>query len=92
MIKKVYKCRVCGSRVEVLSQGSGGLSCCGAPLSFLGESGGPAFPEEPVPLIDLVEVMDKGKCRWQWSESGKRTQASERLQVWEGDSGGISAF
>ena len=90
MPRKVYKCRRCGSRVEVLQEG-GGLSCCGVPLNFWGESRGTASPEEPVPLIDLVEVQDKGKSRWQLFDSGKRHQASERLQVWEGDSGGFSA-
>lgn len=83
MTRKVYKCRVCGSLVAVLSQGGGSLSCCGAPLHLLGESGGPDFQKEPVPLLDLVEVMDKGKSCWQFFQPGETPAA-----VWM-EGGGI---
>jgi desulfoferrodoxin-like iron-binding protein len=92
MTRKVYKCQICGSRVAVLHQGGGSLSCCGAPLDFLGKSGEPAGQTEPQSLLDLVKVTDRGKSFWQLSKSEKWSLASERLQAWEGDSGGISAW
>lgn len=78
MIRKIYQCQVCGSLVEVLSQGAGGFSCCGAPLTFWGESRLDACRQKPTPLLDLVEVRANGKSCWQFLQPGKATQASAR--------------
>ncbi|MCX5893035.1 MAG: desulfoferrodoxin FeS4 iron-binding domain-containing protein [Deltaproteobacteria bacterium] len=76
MTKKIYRCRVCGSKFEVLSQGGGGLSCCGAPLNLWRESGGPDFQDKSEALIDLVEVMDNGKSCWQFFQPGESPMAA----------------
>jgi desulfoferrodoxin-like iron-binding protein len=75
MLRKIYQCRVCGSLVEVLSQGAGGFSCCGAPLTFFGESRSEAYREKQAPL-DLVEVRAKGKSCWQFLQPGEAPPAS----------------
>jgi len=78
MIRKIYQCQVCGSLVEVLSQAAGGFSCCGAPLTFLGESGTPFSREKPALLLDLVEVRANGKSCWQFFQPGEAPMASAR--------------
>jgi desulfoferrodoxin-like iron-binding protein len=78
MIRKIYQCRVCGSRIEVLSQGAGGFSCCGAPLTFFGASRLDAHREKQAPLLDLVEVRAKGKSCWQFLQPGEAPLASAR--------------
>ncbi len=78
MIRKIYQCQVCGSLVEVLSQGAGGFSCCGAPLTFFGESRVDAYREKPTPLLDLVEVRANGKSCWQFFQPGEAPMASAR--------------
>jgi desulfoferrodoxin-like iron-binding protein len=75
MIRKIYQCQVCGSMIEVLSQRAGGFSCCGAPLTFLGESRLNAHREKQVPPIDLIEVMVDGNSCWQF------------LSAWRGPDG-----
>ena len=76
MIRKIYQCQVCGSMIEVLSQGGSGLRCCGVPLTFLGESGAPFYREKPAPLLDLVEVRANGKSCWQFLQPGEAALAS----------------
>jgi desulfoferrodoxin-like iron-binding protein len=76
MIGKIYQCQVCGSRVEVLSQGAGGFSCCGAPLTFLADRGAPFCQEKLPPPLDLVEVRANGKSCWQFLQSGEAPMAS----------------
>ena len=76
MIRKIYQCQVCGSRVKVLSRGGDGLSCCGAPLTFSGESRLEVYREKPVPLLDLVEVRANGKSCWQFLQPGEAPMAS----------------
>ena len=76
MIRKIYQCRVCGSLVAVLSQGGGGLRCCGVPLTFLGESGASCCREKPALLLDLVEVRANGKSCWQFLQPGEAPMAS----------------
>jgi superoxide reductase len=71
MLRKIYQCQVCGSLVEVLSQGAGGFSCCGAPLTLLGR-------EKPTPPIDLIEVRANGKSCWQFLQPGEAPLASAR--------------
>jgi hypothetical protein len=60
--------------VEVLKQRGGGLSCCGAPLTFSGES----RRQQPAALIDLIEVVVNGKSHWQFPPAGEGTQAAAR--------------
>lgn len=78
MIRKVYKCRFCGGMVETWNQTGGGLSCCGAPLTFFGESGPQILREEPAPLIDLIAVVVNGKSHWQFPPPGEAVLASAR--------------
>ena len=76
MIRKIYQCRVCGSRVEVLSQGGGGLRCCGVPLTFFGESRLETYREKQAPPIDLIEVRVNGNSCWQFLQPGEPALAS----------------
>ena len=78
MIREIYQCQVCGSRVEVLSQGGSSLRCCGAPLTFLGASGAPFYREKQAPPIDLIEVMVNGNSCWQFLQLGEAPMASAR--------------
>ena len=78
MVRKIYQCRVCGSLVEVLSQGAGGFSCCGAPLTFFGASRLNAYREKQAPPIDLIEVMVNGNSCWQFLQPGEAPMASAR--------------
>jgi desulfoferrodoxin-like iron-binding protein len=78
MLRKIYQCQVCGSMVEVMSQGAGGFSCCGAPLTFFGESRPDDHREKPTPLLDLVEVRANGKSWWQFFQPGEVPMASAR--------------
>ncbi len=76
MNRKVYKCQVCGGMVEVWNQVGGGLSCCGAPLTFFGERRPKALRRHQAPLIDLTEVVVNGKSRWQCLPRGGGPRAS----------------
>jgi desulfoferrodoxin-like iron-binding protein len=78
MNRKVYKCQFYGGMVEILNPTGGGLSCCGAPLTFTGESCRPATREAPAPLIDLIEVVANGKSFWQFPAAGEAAQATAR--------------
>jgi len=76
MIRKIYQCQVCGSLVEVLSQGAGGFSCCGAPLTFFEASRLDAHREKQAPPIDLIEVMVNGNSCWQFLQPREAPLAS----------------
>ncbi len=76
MTRKIYHCRVCGSMVEVLGHGGDGLSCCGAALDFLGESGGQPNQQKPAALLDLVEVRENGQSCWQFLPPGEPPEAA----------------
>ena len=78
MIRKIYRCRVCGSLVEVLSQRAGGFSCCGTPLTFFGEGRLETYREKQAPPIDLIEVMVNGNSCWQFFQPGEAPLASAR--------------
>ena len=78
MNRKIYQCQVCGSRVDV-SQGAGGFSCCGAPLTFFGESRLEAYREKQAPPIDLIEVRANGNSCWQFLQPGEAPMPSGRV-------------
>ena len=76
MARKIYKCRLCGSVVEVLSRGGGGLSCCGAAVIAWGREGSPAF-SEPAQLIDLEEITEQGQSCWRFPHRKKPQKAAD---------------
>ncbi len=88
----VYQCRGCGSVVKLLVLGGGDLTCCGAPLKLLGPGRVEGSREKDEPPLDLLQVVIDGKSFWEFAESGERTQVGARMQAWEGDSAGLSAF
>lgn len=85
----VYQCRGCGNVVELLVLGGGDLSCCGAPLKLLGPGRLDGSREKGELPLDLQQVVIDGKSFWEFSESGERSRAGERLQAWEGDAAGL---
>jgi len=52
---EVYKCKVCGNIVEVLTGGAGELVCCGEPMKLLVENTTDAATEKHVPVIDKID-------------------------------------
>jgi desulfoferrodoxin-like iron-binding protein len=66
MTTNIYQCRHCGYLVEVVGQWGGGLTCCGGPMKFCGQSHLEAVPENQRPALDLTESMVGGKSRWQF--------------------------
>ncbi|MCL2789541.1 MAG: desulfoferrodoxin [Desulfobulbus sp.] len=51
---EVYKCALCGTLVEILHAGAGGLTCCGQTMSLMTENTIDAAKEKHVPVITKV--------------------------------------
>ncbi|MCP3888063.1 MAG: desulfoferrodoxin [Desulfobulbaceae bacterium] len=52
---EVYKCKLCGNIVEVLTGGGGTLSCCGADMVLLSENTTDAAVEKHVPTVTKTD-------------------------------------
>ena len=50
----VYKCKVCGNIVAVLTTGAGELVCCGAPMNLMAENTTDAALEKHVPVVETT--------------------------------------
>ncbi|RLF06151.1 MAG: desulfoferrodoxin [Thermoprotei archaeon] len=61
LIKRIYKCNICGNIVEVLHEGAGQLVCCGQPMQLLEEKTVEAGREKHVPVIEVSEGAVKVK-------------------------------
>ena len=55
VIKQIYRCKVCGNIVEVLTAGGGVLVCCGQPMELLSEKKEDVGSEKHVPVIEKTE-------------------------------------
>ena len=51
-VLEVYKCDTCGTIIEVLNAGGGGLSCCDSPMKHLVEGTTDAAKEKHVPVLE----------------------------------------
>lgn len=51
---EVYKCKLCGNIVEVLTGGSGALVCCGQDMVLMSENTVDAAQEKHVPVATKV--------------------------------------
>ena len=51
----VYKCKICGNIVEVLTGGAGALVCCGQDMVLMAENSVDAAQEKHVPVAEQVE-------------------------------------
>jgi superoxide reductase len=49
---QIYKCKVCGTIVEVVHGGAGELVCCGEPMALMAENTVDAAKEKHVPVIE----------------------------------------
>lgn len=49
---EVYKCKICGNIVEVLTAGGGELVCCGASMTLMTENTTDAAVEKHVPVLE----------------------------------------
>jgi superoxide reductase len=49
---EVYKCKLCGNIVEVLTVGGGELVCCGASMTLMAENTTDAAVEKHVPALE----------------------------------------
>ena len=54
-LKQIYRCNVCGNKIEVLDTGAGELVCCNQPMELLKENSIDAATEKHVPLIEKTE-------------------------------------
>ncbi len=52
---EVYKCKVCGNIVEVLTGGAGALVCCGQDMVIMTENTVDAAKEKHVPVATKVQ-------------------------------------
>ena len=52
--KQIYKCNTCGTIVEVLHAGEGGLVCCAQPMEVLLEKTTDTGLEKHVPVIEAT--------------------------------------
>ncbi|MHC1609561.1 MAG: desulfoferrodoxin [Candidatus Methanofastidiosia archaeon] len=61
MTKKlqIYKCEKCGNIIEVLHDGPGELSCCGAPMTLYEEKTEDAGKEKHLPLVEKTDTQVK---------------------------------
>ncbi|MDI9619358.1 MAG: desulfoferrodoxin [Candidatus Nezhaarchaeota archaeon] len=55
LIRRVYKCNVCGNIVEVLHEGFGQLVCCGKPMQLLDEKVAEEGREKHVPVVEVLD-------------------------------------
>ncbi len=52
---EVYKCKVCGNIVEVMTGGAGALVCCGQDMIQMSENTVDAAQEKHVPVVKKVD-------------------------------------
>lgn len=52
---EVYKCKICGNIVEVLTGGAGALVCCGQDMILMSENSVDAAQEKHVPVAENVD-------------------------------------
>ena len=48
---QVYRCKLCGTMVEILHGGEGTLVCCGEDMSYVAENSTEAAKEKHVPIV-----------------------------------------
>jgi len=61
LIKRIYKCNICGNIVEVLHEGGGQLFCCGRPMQLIEEKTVEEGKEKHVPVIEVTNGAVKVK-------------------------------
>ena len=54
-VRTVYRCRLCGQVVEVLTPGAGELVCCGEPMKELTGQTTDGAAEKHLPVAEAVE-------------------------------------
>lgn len=54
-VRQLYKCKTCGSIVEITHKGEGTLVCCEEPMNLVVENSVEAAVEKHVPVIEKVE-------------------------------------
>jgi len=59
--REVYKCDTCGIITEVLHDGPGTMTCCGADMRLVSENTTDAAKEKHVPVIEKTEKGIKVK-------------------------------
>ena len=52
VLKRIYKCEICGNVVEVLHTGQGDLVCCGENMTLMDEQTADSSKEKHVPVIE----------------------------------------
>ena len=52
---EVYKCKLCGNIVEVLTGGDGALVCCGQDMVLMAENTVDAAQEKHIPVLEKTE-------------------------------------
>jgi superoxide reductase len=58
---QIYKCRTCGSILEVLTAGDSSLACCGQPLELLAAKTADQVKEKHVPVLEKLNGSFKVK-------------------------------
>jgi len=53
LLKRIYKCNVCGNIVEVVHEGKGQLVCCGQPMQLLEEKTAEPGKEKHAPVLEV---------------------------------------
>lgn len=51
---EIYKCKVCGNIIEVMTGGAGALVCCGQEMIIMSENTVDAAQEKHVPVVTKV--------------------------------------
>ena len=51
-INQIYKCNICGNKVELVHVGGGELVCCGQPMELMQEKNEDEGKEKHVPVIE----------------------------------------
>lgn len=60
-LNDVYRCNVCGHRIEILNPTAGQLVCCGQPMELLKENSTDAAKEKHVPAVEKTKEGFKVK-------------------------------
>ncbi len=55
-LKQVYRCNICGNKIEVLDTGAGELVCCNQPMELLEGNTTDAAVEKHVPVIERTNT------------------------------------
>ncbi|RLF22552.1 MAG: desulfoferrodoxin [Thermoprotei archaeon] len=53
LLKRIYKCNVCGNIVEVVHEGKGQLVCCGQSMQLLEEKTAEPGKEKHAPVLEV---------------------------------------